>query len=187
MMYISKIKDLVLIMRPRDRTMDDSRRTIIIPGKRVEFVRGRYRTDDPEMIAWLDKHEDKGAVFAPVPEEQLEVARKDAVKMVEGAMSSSNVVSGLKQGGVPAPVVTPVDLEEVKKLIQEQVSVSVNDALGQILDAIKKVPAPESPFTPEPPRPKKTFTCPFCKTAVFRSGIEVGAHKKECASRPAVL
>lgn len=55
--FIAKCENLVLVVEPRfPRFNHLGLRIGNDPGKRVEFDRGEFTTDDPELIEWLRAH-----------------------------------------------------------------------------------------------------------------------------------
>jgi hypothetical protein len=55
--FVSKRRELRIIVKPSDRTFDEARRPVIIRGEKVEFVNHRYTTSDDALSDWL-KHQE---------------------------------------------------------------------------------------------------------------------------------
>lgn len=53
MIFLSKILELRLVMKPRWVTQDPATGVIVHPGHTIEFAGGRYETDDEEEIEYI--------------------------------------------------------------------------------------------------------------------------------------
>lgn len=199
MKFVSKCRDLRLIRRPADRIMDEQRRPIILRGERAEFANHQYYTNDPDMIEWLLNHPLYGLEFTsaePVPDravprpitaEEAQMRYNAVPQMVRGAKATANVIptkAGREESKTEAAPESSsiITVDDVSKMIDEK----LGSAMEQILQAVRGTPKVEdtSPKV-ETPSPavngsssKKAFHCPICHLP-FRSGIEVGKHKKE--------
>jgi len=189
MRFVSKRLEPRYVMIPEDRIIDEQRRVQRIKGKKAEFHNHQYFTDDPEMIDFLLNHQAYGIEFVsdqpeapvknvrppdiPVPawetddvlRKEMEKAKKEAVPMIQGAMSTGQATQ--------PPQVAVVTKEQVVQLIEEKMT-SLNDKLDNLILVLSAEKAPAI----EKPKPKKEFHCPICR-AEFRSGVEVGKHKKQ--------
>lgn len=56
MLFLSKIRELRLVMRPKWVEKDPLTGVVVHPGKTIEFFDGRYETDDPEEIEFIKKN-----------------------------------------------------------------------------------------------------------------------------------
>lgn len=193
MKYISKKAELCLVIRPTDRITDEQRRVRVIPGKRVEFMGGRYSTNDPEIIEFLHNHPNRGSKFMEITEadeKAVEKAKSVAPAIVTGALSTGVVpdaqiaieeiisaTPSLPDRTRPdqATLVSP----ELIKLIDER----INAALGTIVDLLKKDTVKEEKVMSG--TSTKSFKCPYCEEP-FTSGFKVGSHKKVCKKRPII-
>lgn len=54
--FMARRRDLVLVMVPGRDAIDAQHRTYVVPGSKVEFVQGRFTTDDLDVIEWLRVH-----------------------------------------------------------------------------------------------------------------------------------
>lgn len=186
MKYISKKSELCLVMRPTDRITDEQRRVRVIPGKRVEFMAGRYQTFDPETIEFLHNHPNRGSKFMEIneaDEKTIEKAKSIAPSIVSGALSTGVVpdaqiaIEEMIAATPSLPDRTRPDQialisPEVIKLIDER----INAALGTIVDLLKKDTAKEEKVMSG--TSTKSFKCPYC-SEVFSSGFKVGSHKRQ--------
>jgi len=191
MKYTSRKAELCLVLRPTDRTIDEQRRVRVIPGKRVEFMGGRYFTDDPEIIEFLHNHPMRGNKFFEInehDEKAIEQAKSVAPKIVTGALSTGVAVGPKDEvtkiiEATPSlpdrtrPDQTVAISPELIKLIDER----INAALGTIVDLLKKDTVKEEKVMSG--TSTKSFKCPYCGEP-FTSGFKVGSHKKECTKRP---
>jgi hypothetical protein len=160
--FVSKKRELRIIVKPADRQYDEARRPIVIPGERVEFRGYKFTTDNEGLIKWLRRHPLFGSAFTsndPIPDKPTESVGESVnaapVKPVEKEMSFE----------------TPITKDEINILIEQKM-----DALFNKIVSIVQSQAQNTPKEPSMV-PKKTFKCPYCEE-VFRSGIEVGKHKK---------
>jgi hypothetical protein len=179
---MAKAKRLRIVLKPAFYVLDANGQRVQIPGNTIEFMNGRFESDDPETIALMLKHDYCNVRFAAVEDEntwknQHPEYFKHSIEMITGAMSTINVArppvleAGMSQipaRNVPDPVVNIEDI--IDKKISEKF-----DALSDKLDRLL--------VNPEPikiEKPKRVFTCPVPGCGeVFKSGLEVGAHKKE--------
>ncbi len=194
MKFIAKARELRIVKKPTDRTIDDQRRVIPIRGETIEFSNYQYVTTNPETIDWLLNRPGYGVDYItdeptktdkPKPkvetwdtddtvkvEREKEEERAKVIQMVQGARGTFNKTED-------APIQEPQGLTEEKviQLITEKTQ-SLESKLDQLLMVLTPPSKPEiEGFTP-PPKPKKEFHCPICGLE-FTSGIAVGAHKKE--------
>ncbi len=204
MMFASKIRDLVLVNRPQDRTIDDHKRMVIIRGEKAEFTRGRYETQNPEIIEWLLHHPLYGLEFTVVggDQELMKHKKMQEVAMGEGARSSVNY-SSLVTEVKPDPEIVKAALAEVglvsdkspqeKSVTMDDVKAVVNQAISEAMtDLISAIRQPASEQQRKDPynlskeekilnkMPLRVFKCPAPGCGeVFPSGFDVGKHKKE--------
>ncbi|MCK5019754.1 MAG: SAP domain-containing protein [Candidatus Peribacteraceae bacterium] len=57
-------------------------RTVVVPGKRIEFEQGVYETSDADEIKFLDEHDNCGTVFIKV-EKDVTSERAEFVETLE--------------------------------------------------------------------------------------------------------
>lgn len=196
MKYISRKRELRLIMRPTDRSIDEHRRIVIHPGKKAEFMDGRFETTDPELIEWLHTHPYRGSKFdevTPKDENVVEIARNPevakakphiVVPIATGAVSTGNILTPPEPQAEPInfdveprtrPNETAVVSPELVRMIDERIQA----AMGTIIDLLKpEAKKEEKAVKIMAGQPTKSFKCPFCDE-VFQSGFAVGKHKKE--------
>lgn len=175
MKFASKIRELRLVMRPLDRTMDEQRRVVVIPGKTVEFLAGQYVTDDPEVINFLLKHYQYGVSFAAVDDVE-EWKRQHGIKDIQVTTGAR----GTMELGEDRPVISiepgPIHIlnKPEPKPLEEVIDERLNLLLAPLLAEIKRGHEGVE-------KPKKKFTCQICHDP-FPSGIAVGKHKIEVHS-----
>jgi hypothetical protein len=182
MVFMAKARRLRVILKPAFYVLDANGQRVQIPGKTVEFMGGRFESEDSETIALMLKHDYYNVRFTAVENEnewktQHPEYFKPAIGMVTGAVSTINVTrspileAGMSQ--IPArnvsdPVVNIEDI--IDKKISEKFD-ALSDKLDRLLGGQESVKAA---------KPKKVFTCPVPGCGeVFKSGIEVGTHKKD--------
>lgn len=192
MLFVSKIRDLRLIRRPADRIMDEQRRPIILKGERVEFSNFRYQTNDEDVIEWLCSHPLYGKEFTsdkkkdkPVPQDRYVGPETDdeiraqynqmLAKMKKKGQKKVPLIRGAMATASPGPQPSLTIAEEkpatpalTEEKVAEMIETKVSSAMEKVLEAIKGM---------QPPA-KRSFHCSDCGQE-FRSGIEVGKHKKE--------
>jgi hypothetical protein len=62
--FVSTDATLRLVRIPRRRKVDtDTGESYVTDGHTVEFIEGRYSTDDKEVIKWLQDHPQNGPLF----------------------------------------------------------------------------------------------------------------------------
>ncbi len=173
MRFVSKVRDLRLIMRPQDRTMDDQRREIQIPGKKVEFFNFNYTTEDEEMIKWLFQHPLRNSEFGVADDEKdvkAWIAQHSVTPMISGA-GDSVTVSRLPEGEGQVIV---IQKESQNESMEDMVDRKITVAMEKILAALKETKEIHEE------KPKKKFTCPFPGCGQdFNTGFAVGKHKRE--------
>lgn len=153
--FVSKRRELRVIVKPADRQFDESRRPIIIPGERVEFYGYKFATKDENLVKWLKQHPLYGQSF--VSDEPNVVTHKEEVPPAPAATQETK------------PFETPITKEEINVMIETKLDSFLNKVAGMMQQqASAREPSAA---------PKKTFKCPHCEE-VFKSGIEVGKHKK---------
>ncbi len=183
MRYVSRKRELRLIMRPQDRTMDDSRHVVIIRGKKAEFVNRAFETQDPELIDWLHDHPLRGGEFEEVRDEDIKAIEATLRKV--RAQEDTQVVTGAKgtldnpHAEREIPLVplnyTPATTQAVSPELIEFIDGKINTALGQIMDLLKRDTTKEEKALAG--KPLKSFKCKICGEE-FASGFKVGEHKK---------
>lgn len=187
MRYTSKKRELRLIMRPTDRTIDEHRRVQIHPGKKAEFIDGKFNTDDPELIEFLHNHPLRGSKFDEITEYDEKILaslRKPnpIIPIATGAVSTANAVlpAGYKAAVSETPETSrPEDKVMVSPELVRMIDERIQTALGTIIDLLKPEAAKDAKAEKiMAGKPTKIFTCKVCGE-VFPSGVAVGKHKKE--------
>lgn len=179
--FISKLREPVYIIRPQDRTIDEQRHTVIIPGKRAEFFNHELITQDQEVIDYMRKHIEKGTMFDEVLDSDMK-PKVEATPIATGAVNSLDIRHGLPQAEVPNT--RPTDITEVSPVLLDVIDQKINAAFQQIVTLLKKDEAKEE--AKKANKPTKIFHCPYCKEP-FNTGFAVGDHKKTCEKRPKTL
>ena len=171
--FVSKRRELRLIVKPADRTFDEARRPVILRGERVEFNNYRFYTDDADLIAWLRQHPLFGREFTSADSAPIPPKPPADVQMIRGPRTTVGTSrpedSTLVAEG--ARIETPITKDEIEILIDQKMDNFMERMMGvmQSQAAAKDIAK----------APKRTFTCPVPGCGqVFKSGIEVGKHKK---------
>lgn len=181
-LFISKKRELRIIVKPSDRTFDEARRPITIRGERVEFMNHRYQTNDAGLTTWLKQHPLCGSQFICADDGPIGLVKKSATKtssvpeMITGTKTTAANVANKPEITLPEepptlpptpPVQPSIQRDEVEVMIEKKFDEFLN-RFTQIMQSGKVEPVVKA---------KKTFTCPHCPE-VFKSGVEVGKHKK---------
>lgn len=181
-LFVAKKRELRIIVKPSDRTFDEARRPVIIRGERVEFVNHRFQTQDLNLVDWLCKHPLYGSAFICAegkPVVQKPIKETPTVQMSTGARTSANLPAmGTKEDMVEVPASpenypsyeTPITKDEIEIMIDQK----LDAFLGKVVHIMQSQASAKEPGMD---RPKRSFKCPHCDE-VFKSGIEVGKHKK---------
>lgn len=190
MKYVSKKRELCLIMKPTDRSIDEQRRIIIHPGKRVEFFAGRYETKDPEIMEFMHNHPLRGTKFFEITETDDAAVRLAQQQATAGPKISTGAVDTKDQeiqtiieadlGKVEVltrPTDTTAISPELVKIIDERISAALETIVNLLKTDAKKEEAIMAG------KPTKSFRCPYCGVPQ-PSGFAVGRHKKVCEKRP---
>lgn len=177
---MAKAKRLRVILKPAFYILDANGQRVQIPGKTVEFMNGRIEIEDPDTIALMLKHDYCNIKFAAVEDEkEWKIAHpeyfKPAIEMITGAVATINSASApllsAARSHIPARVPDPV--VNIEEIIDKKIGEKFN-SLSEKLDRLLATPEVKAE------KPKKVFTCPVPGCGeIFRSGIELGAHKKE--------
>lgn len=70
--FLSRYQNLILVIEPSLPKKPK-------PGKRIEFMQGRYETNDKKEIEYLRGHKKFGHLFMEIPEEKTEKPEKPEV------------------------------------------------------------------------------------------------------------
>lgn len=89
MLFLSKIRELRLVMRPKWVEKDPMLGVVVHEGKTIEFWDGRYETEDPDEIAFIKKNLSYGSKITSVDAKDL----KSGKDMITGATATT-----VKQG-----------------------------------------------------------------------------------------
>jgi hypothetical protein len=196
MRFISKRKELRIVIRPTEVILDESRRPRVMKGEKVEFKGGTFVTEDRGLIDYLLHHHLYGLQFTseiggdPVEIEKHsmvfddgadlsgpkivagfpEMNRSKPVEMIRGATSTQN------KGVIPTsgPVVKKTDkVEKSNTITSEEVNALIDSKLDAFLDKIGSLV-----IQPKIKHSTKQFHCPICGEQ-FANGFLIGKHKKE--------
>ncbi len=194
MKFVSRRSEFRLIIRPTDRIIDESRRPIIIPGEKVEFMQHQFNTEDQGLITYLLKHPLYGRDFTSEAGGDIRVIEKPNLVFDDGAeISGPKIVAGFPERSnrpikipemivgavatVPAAqIAQPVQSSAAKALTKEEIEQIIDNKLNGFVDKITNMISPTYVKT-------RTFSCPYCHEQ-FPSGFAIGTHKKICPSRP---
>ena len=83
MTYLSKFKELRLIMRA-SRPVNRNGNIEILPGRHINFVNGRYMTDNSDEIAFIEGHPEFNRSVFKVKEsvpEKIEAVQEEVKKV----------------------------------------------------------------------------------------------------------
>ncbi len=181
MVFMAKPKRLRVILKPAFYVLDANGQRVQIPGKTIEFLNGRFETEDLETIALMLKHDYCNLKFTAVEDEKEWKEShpeyfRSPVQMITGAVATVNSAasplldaarSHIPVRNVPDPVIN------IEEIIDKKMSEKFG-ALSEKLDRLLAAPQAKEE------KSKKVFTCPVPGCGeVFRNGIELGAHKKE--------
>jgi len=194
--YVSKKRELRIILKPQDRIIDDQRRVIPIQGLKAEFKNGEYYTDNPVIIFALSDHplkgsrefvccdddkaycDSKGQVIKELPKVAFSSGSQ---AMTTGANSTVNKTAdefiaemvaakeadALKAAELEKAKDLGLSKEEVIRIIDDRLTAAIGKIAGIIEAAeVNKVKKP------------KTFTCTVCHKP-YTNGVAVGKHMKE--------
>ncbi len=133
MHFVSRRKNLRIIITPTDRVTDTKGRPQIIRGRTVEFGGGRYETDDEDTIRELLQHPLKGTEFVS-SDDDVRWIEEHPQKVITGARASMNIPEKEK-------VETPkIDIEA---LIKQRVDAELSRILGSLNVPVIDVPKTE--------------------------------------------
>jgi hypothetical protein len=172
--FVSRRRQLRIVIKPADRVMDEQRRVTQIRGATAEFSNNKFSTEDPYIIEKLLTHGEYGAEFTSVQDgpgwlKEIEANRKSIV-VVSGARSTTNIAGGPRE---EAPLPTrPTEVVATSPDLQTIIKDEIAKAMAQIREELK-------------PKEKRVFKCKKCDE-VFPSGYDVGAHMKIAHPKPAV-
>ena len=182
-LFVSKRRGLRIIIRPTDRIIDESRRPVTIPGEKVEFANHRFQTNDDSLIRYLLSHPLYGAEFTSdlrdggVPK-NLDPNKVDVNALLgRGAISTVNKMAQAAEEGQAAE---PQEVPEVKATsfapTMAELDAIIDKKLEGFFGKITEILTSKNEIA-QVAKPKKKFTCKTCGEE-FKSGIEVGKHKK---------
>jgi hypothetical protein len=171
--FVSKRRELRIVVKPADRTFDEARRPVIIRGERVEFHEYRFMTENPDLIDWLMHHPLHGKEFVcadvpPVP--------KPEPAMVQGSISTM----ANKEKTRPDETTYTAEREKVENPVtKDEIEVMIDQKMDAFMERMLGIVQSQAALKEEARAPKKVFTCPVAGCGmVFKSGIEVGKHKR---------
>lgn len=176
--FVSKRRELRLIVKPSDRTFDEARRPVILRGERVEFTNHRFTTSDDGLIGWLKQHPLFGKEFTSADGATKPI---DTVKLVEGA---NKTVNKMELSPASDEIQAKAEAEEIKRIFEappskEEITSMIDKKFDEMFSRFTQIFQTGAQTKEEVVKQKKVFTCPVegCGQT-FRSGVEVGRHKK---------
>ncbi len=190
MIFMAKARRLRVVLKPTFHILDATGQRVQIPGKTIEFMGGRFETDDNETIAQMLNHDycggkkgGAGCQFTPVEDEQEWKEQHPEyfhapVQMITGAMATVNSAEQplAKSATFNIPVKKTEPVINIEEIIDKRISEKF-DSLSAKLDVLLNKEMEAKKLTPI--KPKRTFTCPVPGCGqVFKSPFDVGAHKK---------
>ncbi len=182
MIFMAKARRLRVVLKPAFYVLDANGQRVQIPGKTIEFMGGRFETEDPDIIALMLKHDYHNIKFSAVEDEgEWKISHPEyfqrPIDMITGAVATINVAasplldaarSHIPARNIPDPVIN------IEEIIDKKIGEKFN-ALSDKLDRLMSI----SVEKPEQVKAKKVFTCPVPGCSfIGKSGIEIGAHKK---------
>jgi hypothetical protein len=200
MKFVSKKKDLRLVIRPTTVAMDQNRRPIVNPGEHVEFHGGVFHTDNDSLIDYLIAHKSYGLAFTSELGGDAVNIRKQHLVFDDGAeLSGPKIVAGFPEKNKPisdtppmihgatSTVNAPQNQREDRAMSRksekqatketsvskEEIEALIDAKLDKFLDRIGSLV-----IQPKIRKDPRVFKCPLCEE-VFNSSFAVGKHKKE--------
>lgn len=85
MMFLSRVKELRLVVKPKWVEKDPLTGVVVHPGKTIEFVDGRFETNDPELVAHIKTRPEYGSKITSVEPGDL----VSAPTMIRGATGTT--------------------------------------------------------------------------------------------------
>jgi len=173
-LFISKRRELRIIVKPSDRTFDEARRPVIIRGEKVEFSNHRFQTADEGLVSWLKQHPLYGREFTSADTGPTPAPRNEGPEMIHGMNTTL--------GEPKKPDETPKSTYEIARgpyetpITWEEIEVKMDQKMDSFLEKFSHIMQSQA-VAKEVPAQKRVFHCPICN-AEFKSGIEVGKHKK---------
>jgi hypothetical protein len=142
MLFVSRAKNLRVILKPQDRMIDSHGRPIMTRGITAEFGGGRFSTDDKEVIGMLLSHPLKNFeyVCADLVDEKKWVADHPSGDSKIEMVTGTRAITKRDVPPVEPPTISAIDIE---KLISDRVDEKLKD-MFKILDNIK-LPEEEIP------------------------------------------
>ncbi len=171
MRFVSRVKNLRLVLKPADRIIDDNRRTIFLRGVTIEFGGGMYATDDKEVISTLLSHPLYGTEFTCADNEKRWKEDNKGVGIITGKSTTTSISTIGNTESVSSE--EPKQVVDIDELIAEKVSVEMSKHFNEIKELISTAISKTEPVVD-----KKVFHCPICQEP-FSNGFEVGKHKRE--------
>lgn len=185
MQFVSKRKRLRLVLKPTTYVVDAYGQRVPIPGYTVEFVNGRFETDDVNLINTLLKHPLKGSEFVPVEDEDMWYAKHpEFAPKVEpvstGAIDSVNTVTSQTITEIPSilPIKDRYPKSELANTsnLESIIETKITEKIMPVLEKLEKVISKDA-MEEQEEKQKRVYTCAICGEK-FRSGFEVGEHRK---------
>ncbi len=177
MLFVSRRRNLRVVLSPTDRTTDSKGRSLVIRGVTCEFAGGRFTTTSEEVIKSLLEHPLYGLEFtSDIANEARWKAEHQDIRVITGARSTlKNIMA--TQPEIIAPITEIADVTEpldVEALIDKK----MDEKMKSFLEDIKMVLASPAPSKEPTEKPKQKLVC-VCG-AEFKTGFDLGKHKKGC-------
>lgn len=176
--FVAKKRELRLIVKPADRTFDEARRPVILRGERVEFTNHRFSTDDADLVRWLKQHPLYGKEFLSTESQIPTPIKENQVKMTQGADTTISKMDVSKSTEVAETYPLGPERAINQNMGREEVEAMIDKKLDSMLERFTQI-IQTQPAVQQREKQKRIFTCPVPGCGmVFKSGIEVGRHKK---------
>ncbi len=183
MLFVSRRKRFRIVLKPTAYVLDAYGQKVMIPGITREFMNGRLYEEDPEIISALLRNPHRPSQFdvAASKDEELQWAEQhsefNSPIMTTGSIGTAQAPAAVTSTQGPlreAAAKRETPIVDLEKMLDEKINAKISpllEKLDKLLEAT--VPAPALV------KPKKVFTCPVPGCGqVFKTGMEVGAHKR---------
>ncbi len=180
MLFVSRRRNLRVVLSPTDRTVDSKGRSLVIRGVTCEFAGGRFTTTNEEVIKSLLEHPLYGLEFtSDIANETRWKAEHQDIKVITGARSTlKNIMA--TQPEIITPVTEITEVAEVAESldIEALIDKKMDEKMKSFLEDIKMALALPIPTKEPTEKPKQRLVC-VCG-AEFKTGFDLGKHKKGC-------
>lgn len=86
MVFLSKIQELRLVMKPKFVVKDPAYGVQVHPGRAIEFFNGRYETNDPEEINFIKNSTEYGSKITSI--EKGDLSEGKGPEVITGSMGA---------------------------------------------------------------------------------------------------